>query len=86
MGQEQLLRLTTKDRQKIPAEHKSPREQGGANFKIPTLKRTSYQPGDTNATSHTVGNKDTMHIIHIRGTATMGPYDPCQYTNNADAI
>jgi hypothetical protein len=58
IGQEQQPRLTIKDRKTIPAELKSPQEHGSANFKIPTLKRASNRPGDTNAASqitHTEG-------------------------------
>jgi len=43
----------------------TPRAQGRANLKIPTLKRTRNRPGNTNAASLTDGNMDTMQIIHI---------------------
>jgi len=44
----------------------TPRAQGRANLKIPTLKRTRSRPEDTNAASLTDGNMDT-HIIHVQG-------------------
>jgi len=47
------------------ASQKSPRAQGQVNFKIPTLKRTSSRPGDTNAAGLADRNIDTTHIIHI---------------------
>jgi len=73
IGQDLVPRLTTNHRQKIPVEHKSPREHGSANFKIPTLKRASNRPGDTNAASQMGGNEDTMRIIHIRGRHSPPP-------------
>jgi len=72
-GQGQLPRLATEDLQKNSAEHKLSRAQGCANFKIPTLKRTSSRPGDTNAASHTDRNKDIMRIIHIHGRHSPPP-------------
>jgi len=50
-GQGQLPRFATEDLQENSAEQKSPRSQGRANVRIPTLKRTSSRPGDTNAVS-----------------------------------
>jgi len=66
-GQGQLPHFATEDLQQNSAGQKSPRAQGRANFKIPTLKRTSSRPGDINAASQTDGNQDTTHIIHIHG-------------------
>jgi len=62
MGQEQQPRPT----KKISAEHKSPQEHGIANFKIPTLERTSNQPGDIYAVSHMDWNEDATGIIYTR--------------------
>ena len=56
-----------------PRRQITPRAQGRANFKIPTLKRPCSRNGDTNAASLTDGNMDTMHIIHIRGTHSPPP-------------
>jgi len=60
-------------KKKISAEYKSPREHGIANFKIPTLKRASNQPGDIYATSHMGGNEDAIGIIYIRGRHSPPP-------------
>jgi len=64
----QLPRHTTEDLQQNP--------QGQANFKIPTLKRASSRPGDTNAASLTDGNMETSHNIYIHGGGLIGSYDP----------
>jgi len=69
MGQEQQPRQT----KKISAEHKSPQEHGIANFKIPTLKRASNQPGDIYAASHMDWNEDATGIIYIRGRHSPPP-------------
>jgi len=73
IGQKQQPRLTIKDRQKIPAERKSPQEHGSVNFKIPTLKRARNQTGDINAVSHMGRDEDIRGIIHIRARHTPPP-------------
>jgi len=55
------------------ASQKSPRPQGQARLKIPTLQRPSSRLGDTNAGSKTDGNMDTTHIIHIHGRHSLPP-------------
>jgi len=66
MNQEQLPReIFSKDRKKTPTKQKSPHEQGGTSFKIPTLKCTSNRPGATHAARCMRGNEDIMGITHI---------------------
>jgi len=83
-GQGQLPCFSTEDLQQNYAEQKSPRVQERTNFKIPTLKRTSTRPGDTNAAGLTDGNMETSHIICIHGTHKPLLQDPTtharQYT------
>ena len=43
----------------------SPRAQGQAKFKIPTLKRAGSRHEDTDAAGLKDGNMETSHIIHI---------------------
>ena len=65
-SQEQLPReFFSKDLKKTPAKQKSPQEQGGASFKIPTLKCTSNRPEATHAARCMRGNEDIMGITHI---------------------
>ena len=69
MGREQQPR----PRKKLSAEHNSPQEHGIANFKIPTLKRASHQPGDIYAASHKGGKEDATGITYIYGRHSPPP-------------
>jgi len=46
---------------------KSPRAQAQARFKIQTLKRAGSRHEDIDAAGLRDGNRETTHIIHIRG-------------------
>jgi len=50
-----------------------PQKLGSANFKIPTRKSASNQPGDFSAASITGGNEDATGIIYICGRYSPPP-------------
>jgi len=52
--------------EKPQASQITPRAQGLANLKITTLQRPRSRHGDTKTAGLTDGNRDTLHIIHIR--------------------